>query len=150
MIRHGHTWRFIVFNTVFIANDTSLLSVFCFFTHKQKGIWGAIAATVGMVVPSIVIIYAISMFFNQFLEIGIIASAFRGIKVGVGVIIVNAGIKMMKDVPKNGLPRLILLGAFAAMLVINLFALDFSTLWLLVAAGIVGLSAYLVKGGEGK
>jgi len=118
--------------------------------YKEKGVMGAIAATVGMVVPSLVIIYAISMFLNQFLEIGIIANAFRGIKVGVGVIIINAGVKLLKDVPKTGLPRIILLCAFTAMMLINLLALDFSTVWLLVAAGAVGLSAYLVRGGAAK
>lgn len=118
--------------------------------YKEKGVMGAIAATVGMVLPSLVIIYAISMFLNRFLEIGIIASAFKGIKVGVGVIIINAGVKLLKDVPQTGLPRMILLCAFVAMMLINLLALDFSTVWLLVAAGAVGLSVYLVKGGEGK
>ena len=118
--------------------------------YKEKGVMGAIAATVGMVVPSLVIIYAISMFLNKFLEIGIIANAFRGIKVGVSVIIINAGVKLLKDVPKTGLPRIILLCAFIAMMLINLLALDFSTVWLLVAAGAVGLSAYLVRGGAAK
>lgn len=118
--------------------------------YKEKGVPGAIAATVGMVLPSLVIIYAISMFLNRFLEIGIIANAFKGIKVGVSIIIINAGIKLLKDVPKTGLPRLILLCAFAAMMLINLLALDFSTVWLLVAAGALGLCAYHLKGGEGK
>ncbi len=118
--------------------------------YKEKAILGAVAATVGMVLPSLVIIYAISMFLNRFLEIGIIASAFKGIKVGVSVIIINAGVKLLKDVPKTGLPRIILFCAFAAMLLINALALDFSTVWLLVAAGVVGLSVYLVKGGAAK
>ncbi|MBQ2854167.1 MAG: chromate transporter [Oscillospiraceae bacterium] len=118
--------------------------------YKEKGVWGAIAATVGMVLPSLAIIYAISMFLNRFLEIGIIANAFRGIKVGVGVIIINAGVKLLKDVPKQGLPRVILLCALAAMLLINVFALDFSTVWLLVTAGVAGFAAYRVKGGAGK
>ena len=118
--------------------------------YKEKGVLGAAAATVGMVLPSLVIIYAISMFLNRFLEIGIVASAFKGIKVGVSVIIINAGVKLLKDVPKTGLPRIILLCAFIAMMLINLLALDFSTVWLLVAAGAVGLSAYLVRGGAVK
>lgn len=118
--------------------------------YKEKGILGSAAATVGMVLPSLIIIYAISLFLNNFLEIGIVASAFRGIRVGVGVIIINAGVKLLKDVPKSGLPRIILLCAFGAMMLINIFAVDFSTVWLLVAAGTVGLAAYLLKGGEAK
>ena len=116
-----------------------------FVGYKEKGIAGAVAATVGMVLPSLVIIYAISMFLNRFLEIGIIANAFRGIKVGVSVIIINAGVKMLKDIPKTGLPRVILLCALAAMLLINVFALDLSTVVLLIAAGVVSLAVYLGK-----
>ena len=67
--------------------------------YRTHGILGAAAATLGMVTPSFVIIYAISRFLDNFLEIGIIASAFRGIKVGVGIVIINAGINMIKKIP---------------------------------------------------
>ena len=115
--------------------------------YRQKGIWGSVAATAGMVGPSLIIIYAISMFFNQFLEISVVASAFHGIKVGVGIIIINAGIKMLKDVPQKRLPRGIVLCAAVSLLVINMFSLNISTVVMLVAAGFVGLAAYRVKGG---
>ena len=115
--------------------------------YKEKGVAGAAAATMGMVLPSLIIIYAISMFFNRFLEIPLVANAFKGIKVGVSVIIINAGIKLLKDVPKSGLPRIILICAFAAMMLINIFSLDISTVWLLVAAGAVSMAVYLAKKG---
>ena len=115
--------------------------------YCQKGIWGSVAATAGMVGPSLIIIYAISMFFNQFLEISVVASAFHGIKVGVGIIIINAGIKMLKDVPQKRLPRGIVLCAAVSLLVINMLSLNISTVVMLVAAGFVGLAAYRMKGG---
>lgn len=115
--------------------------------YRQKGIKGALAATVGVVLPSLIIICAIAMFLEQFLEIGIIANAFRGIQVGVGVIIVNAGIKMLKDIPKTWLARCILIGACTVLLAANLFAVNISTIALLVSAGIIGFAVYQVKGG---
>ena len=115
--------------------------------YKEKGFWGAAAATVGMVLPSLLVICIIAMFLDQFLEIGFIANAFKGIKVGVGVIIVNAGIKMLKDIPKTKLARFILVAACAVMLLTDIFALNISTIVLLVSAGVLAFGAYKVKGG---
>ena len=115
--------------------------------YREKGFRGAVAATAGMVLPSLLIICAIAMFLERFLEIGIIASAFKGIKVGVGVIIVNAGIKMLKDIPKTKLARFVLIGACLIMLAVNLFGLKLSTIVLLVSAGLIGFASYKVKGG---
>ena len=49
--------------------------------YMQAGLAGAVSATLGMITPSFLIIYLISMFFDNFLEITIIASAFKGIKI---------------------------------------------------------------------
>ena len=68
---------------------------------RQAGIPGAIAATLGIVFPSFAIIYLISMFLERFLEIRIIASAFTGIKLCVALLILNAGINMVKKMKKN-------------------------------------------------
>ncbi|MBR5756416.1 MAG: chromate transporter, partial [Firmicutes bacterium] len=56
---------------------------------KKKGIAGAVAATLGVVIPSFVIILAISFFLDRFLEIKWVASAFRGIRIAVGILIVD-------------------------------------------------------------
>ena len=63
--------------------------------YRQKGFWGSVIATLGMVFPSFVIIYVISMFLDRFLEITLIANAFRGIKLAVGLLIVNAALNML-------------------------------------------------------
>jgi len=118
--------------------------------YLQKGMLGAIAGTAGMIGPSLIIIYTISRFFDRFLEIAVVASAFRGIKVGVGIIIINAGLKMLKDVPKEKLSRTIVLCAAVAMLVIKLFSLNISSVVLLIAAGVIGIVACRVKGGAAK
>ena len=64
--------------------------------YKQAGFWGALVATLGMVLPSFCFIFLISMFFDRFLEYPIVASAFQGIKIGVGLLICNAGLNMLK------------------------------------------------------
>ena len=73
--------------------------------YKKGGFLGAVAATVGMVLPSFCVIFLISQFLDNFLEIGIIASAFHGIKVGVGIVIINAGLNMLKKVKRPTLRK---------------------------------------------
>ena len=58
--------------------------------YRQKGFLGSMVTTLGIVLPSFVIIYIISMFLDNFLEITVIASAFKGIKLAVGLLILNS------------------------------------------------------------
>lgn len=115
--------------------------------YRRKGILGAAVSTLGMVTPSLVIIYTISQFLDNFLEIGIIASAFHGIKVGVGVVIINAGLNMLKKAKKTALSRVLMLAGLTAMLVINFLSLNISSIALMLAAGFVSLAVFKVKGG---
>ena len=127
-----------------------------FVGFKQKGLPGALFATVGITLPSFVIIYVISMFFDNFLEIGIIAKAFMGIKIAVGILILNAGINMLEKTKKKALPVTIVAVSFTVMMLINIFSVNFSSIVLLLIAAAVSLVFFLVgemskkKGGEGK
>ena len=127
-----------------------------FVGFKQKGLLGALFATVGITLPSFVIIYVISMFFDNFLEIGIIAKAFMGIKIAVGILILNAGINMLAKTKKKVLPVTIVIVSFTVMMLINIFSVNFSSIILLLIAAAVSLVFFLVgemskkKGGECK
>ena len=118
--------------------------------YAQGGILGSIAATFGVVLPSFVIIYLISSFFNNLLDIEIIGNAFKGIQVGVGIIILRAGYNLFKKMKKNVFTIIILICACLVMLAINFLGVDFSTIFLLLIAGVVGVTFYqiqkLVKG----
>ena len=72
--------------------------------YKMAGFWGAVWATIGMILPSFVVIYAISMFLDRFLEITVIANAFKGIQVAVGILILNAAINMIRKMKKKPSP----------------------------------------------
>ena len=111
---------------------------------------GAIAATVGMVLPSFCIIFLISRFLDRFLEITWIAHAFMGIKATVGILILDASIKMIKKMQKKPVPLTIMICAFTAMLLINVFALRISSITLMLIAAVVSLAIFLVKQNRGK
>ncbi|MEY8338273.1 chromate transporter [Lachnospiraceae bacterium 62-35] len=117
---------------------------------QQAGILGAAAATIGVVFPSFLIIYTISMFLDHFLELAFISNALKGIKIGVGILILNAGITMARKLEKKVLTYAIMLGSFTAMLLINIFSLDFSSISLMLAAAFISLAVFLAKGGGKK
>ena len=119
--------------------------------YKQKGIMGAVAATIGMILPSFVIIYLITGFLDRFLEIWWVARAFAGIKIAVGILIVDAAIKLIKHMKKNLLSILILAGAFIFVMLINLFSVIFSSVTLILLSAVIGICSYLIGNlSEGK
>lgn len=122
--------------------------------QKQAGIPGSVVATVGLVVPSFVIIYLISTVLDHFLEISFIANAFKGIKIGIGLLILSVAITMLKKMPRKPLARVIAGCAFAAILLINFLSLKISSIALMLMAGAVSLCVFVAgdasrkKGGE--
>ncbi len=111
---------------------------------KKNGLLGAAAATLGVILPSFLIILLISFFFDRFLEIKWVASAFRGIKIAVGILITDAAIRMIAKTKKKPLPIILIVCSFAAVMLINVFALRLSTVVLMLAAAAVSLIVYLV------
>ena len=87
--------------------------------YKQAKMLGAIAATLGIVLPSFLIIYFISIGFNQFLEYAWVNNAFQGIKVGVAILILDAGHKMYQKSKKKQ-TVMIALGIMFAVLLLKL------------------------------
>ncbi len=136
-------------NVTVIAESTpGPIAINCatFVGFKQAGLLGALTATFGMVFPSFVIIYTVSMFLDNFLEITLIANAFKGIKVAVGILVLDAAITMIRKMHRRVLPKVIMLCSFAAMLLINIFAWDFSSIALMLVAAAISLAIFCVKG----
>lgn len=113
-----------------------------FIGYRKAGVLGAIASTLGMVLPSWIIIIAIAAFFEVFNENVYVVAAFQGIRVVVVVLILNAVIRMGKKSIKNVLHVILFLTAFA----VTMFA-PISPIYVVVAAGIIGIVASLLKGG---
>ena len=117
---------------------------------RQGGFPGAAVATLGIVLPSFLVIFAISRFLDRFLEIRAVASAFKGVKLAVGVLVLDAGLRMLRRMPKKPLPVIILAMTLALMLLVNFTALRLSSVVLLLAAAALSLAVFAAKkrGGE--
>ena len=133
--------------TVIAESTPGPIAINCatFTGYKKAGFLGALAATLGIIVPSFSIIYLISMFLDNFLELTLVANAFKGIKVAVGILILDAAVTMIKKMHKKKLPRVIMLCSCAIMLCINIFAWTFSSISLMLIAAAVSLTVFLLN-----
>ena len=143
--------------TVIAESTPGPIAINCatFVGYKQKGLPGAVMATLGMILPSFLVILLISTFLEHFLEIAWIANAFKGIRIAVGILILDAALKMIRKMPKKRMPLTIMICAAALMLLVNLFSWDLSSIVIMLAAGVVSLSLFImgkasIKGGAPK
>ena len=134
-------------NVTVIAESTpGPIAINCatYIGYKREGVPGAIAATLGISLPSFVLIYLISLVFNWFLGISWVASAFRGISVCVVFLIFAAGLKMLKKMKKTAFGIAVTSVTFALMLVLSLFSVSFSSIFYILIAGSLGALIYAI------
>jgi len=136
-------------NVTVIAESTpGPIAINCatFVGYKKAGTLGAVISTFGIVLPSFVIVFLVSMFLDSFLEITIIANAFKGIKIAVGILILDAAVTMIKKMQKKAVPRIIMICSFGIMLLVNIFSWNFSSISLMILAALVSMVIFLLQG----
>lgn len=113
--------------------------------YKIEGVEGAAASTVAVCIPSFAVIYLISLVFDQFLSLSVVASAFRGIQVCVIYLILSAGLKMLKNLQRSAFNIAVLAVVIAAMVGCSLAAVSFSSIYYILLCGAAGVLLYLLK-----
>lgn len=115
--------------------------------YKRRKLLGSVIATIGMVLPSFIIIYLISIFLDNFLEISIVSNALKGIKIAVGILIVDASLKMFKKMSRKLLPMAIFAVSFIVIMLTNILAINFSSIYLMLIMALVSLVAFVISRG---
>ena len=119
--------------------------------YKLAGVPGAAVATVAVCLPSFLIIYAISLFFEQFTQLTVIANAFKGIQVCVIYLIFSAGVRMLQALDHSLFSSGVLLSVFLAMTSLSLAGISVSSILLILLSGAAGVAAWLLgRRKEGK
>lgn len=113
------------------------VNVATFVGYKNRGVIGAIFSTAGMIFPSLIIITLIAAFLQNFAELEIVKHAFAGIRVCVGVLVLNAVQTLWKKGVIDKATMAIALVVFLGMLL-----LDVSPIFFVIGAGVAG---WLVK-----
>lgn len=126
-----------IMNMVIIAESTPgviAVNSATFVGYKVGGIWGGIIATLGVVLPSFMIILLISLFWGSVKDNKYVAAAFRGIRCAVAVLIFNALKKLGKQVELKWYNVL----AIAVVFAISVFT-SFDVIYLIIIGGVVGI-----------
>lgn len=118
--------------------------------YKSSGVMGALLATVGVCIPSFVIIYLISLFFDAFLSLTLVSYAFKGIQVCVVYLILTAGLKMLKQTEKNVFNVTVLSLTFCVMILFSVLAVSFSTIFYILICGAAGVCVYFIGNLKGR
>jgi len=119
--------------------------------YKLAKVPGAATATVAVCLPSFLIIYAISLFFEQFTQLTVIANAFKGIQVCVIYLIFSAGVRMLKALDKSPFATGVLAAVMLVMVGLSLAGVRISSILLILLSGAAGVAAWLIgRRKEGK
>ncbi|MCI8549931.1 MAG: chromate transporter [Lachnospiraceae bacterium] len=112
--------------------------------YKVAGMRGAVLATAGMMLPSFLLLFVISNFFESILTIPIISKAFRGVRIAVAVLIIQAAIKMIKKIilkstcKKIQIPIIVFF--FFLVLALNIAGIHISTIYFVMCSGLAGFA----------
>ena len=109
--------------------------------YKIAGIIGSVVATIGLAIPSFIIIFVISYFYKDFMQWTVIQAAFKGLKVGVVILLINAVIKLKKGVKVDLIGLILFVIALSLTIVASIFTFEFKylSLCLIVFGILVGL-----------
>lgn len=106
--------------------------------YKVAGILGAIVSTLGLALPSFIIIFIISFFYKDFMQIHFFDAAFKGLKIGVILLLLNAVIKLGKSFKKNAITLIIFSLVLITSIVFSFLNTGFNYLTLiLIGLGIL-------------
>ena len=131
-----------ILDVVAIAESTPgpiAINAATFVGYHVAGFAGAVAATLGVVLPSFVIILAISGLLQQFQDLKVVRYAFNGIRVGVLVLMLKALIKMFRANRKGALPYVLMGLAFALTALVGV-----NTFLVIILCGVLGLVSSLL------
>ncbi len=116
-----------------------------FVGYKMLGFIGSFLATLAVCIPSFAIIYLISIFYDAFMSLTAVAYAFEGVKVGIAIMVTTAGVNMLRKADKNAFSWGIFLLTFAAAVCIDIFSLNFSTVYIILIGAALGLIAQIIR-----
>ena len=143
--KHGWVTEDDILDIIAIAESTPgpiAINSATFVGYRACGVIGSVGATLGVVLPSFVLIFAISFVLRQFQEIKAVQYAFQGIRAGVLALLCKALWGMYKKNKKNWASYIVMAGSFVLTAVV-----DVSVLPVLIGCAVFGLvTARLMKG----
>ena len=119
-----------------------------FVGYKLRGFLGALVSTIGVVLPSFILISLISLVFEWFLGFEIIEFAFKGANAAVAVLILNAALKLFKKCEKSAYTYIALALAIVLGLIFMIFSI--STVIIIIIGLVIGVVYYTILDNKAK
>ncbi len=118
-----------------------------FIGYRTAGIMGSVCATLGVVLPSFIIILALSSVLLYVRDVPVVNYALRGIRAGVLALVVKALWGLFKQSPKNAFSCVLMFLSFVAVAIF-----DAKVLIVIISGAFLGLASLLFsrKAGEKK
>ncbi len=116
-----------------------------FIGYRQGGVAGAAFSTIGVCLPSFLIIFGISFFFDAFLSLSYVSYAFKGIRVCVIYLILSSGWKLLKTMERTPFSLLLFGTVFSAILIFSLLSVRFSSVLYILLSALAGFFLYLIQ-----
>lgn len=113
--------------------------------YKVAGVLGSIFATLGMVLPSLIIISIISLFFDAFVKLNLVSKAFKGIQACVAFLILSAGLKMFLKSKKDAFSITLFSLVVISIITCSLLSVKFSSIYYILIGAILGIIVYLIS-----
>ncbi len=111
-----------------------------FVGNRVAGTLGAIAAAIGVVLPSFIIIVLIAMFMDNVQDIPLVKEAFLGVRAGVCAMILLSAINFWQKIVKGRLEIIIVVCAFIAITFVQI-----NVIYIISGAGMIGFIRYFIN-----
>ena len=114
-----------------------------FIGNRSGGILGATLATLGVVLPSFIIIFVISAVLREFQRLEAVQFAFMGIRAGVLALLLKALFSMYRSCKQSLFAYIVMAAAFLMVAIVEQF-LNISVLYVIIGCALAGLIYSLV------
>ena len=117
-----------------------------FVGYRAAGILGSVCATLGVVLPSFVVILLLSFVLRQFQELQAVRYAFAGIRAGVLALLIKSLYTMYQKSPKGWAAYIVMGGSFILTAIF-----DINVLFVIIGCAVFGIvTSYAMERRAGK
>lgn len=137
-----------ILEVIAIAESTPgpmTINMATFVGYKIKGFFGSLVATLSVSLPSFIIIFVISLFLQQFLALEYVTYAFVGINAAVAILIIFAGLDMIKKMKKTLLPVTLMILTLGLSILFDVLDIPFSAIYYILIGGFIGILLSLYR-----
>ena len=110
--------------------------------YKRGGFFGALLSTLGVIITPFTLMFVISLFLSNLLSVEAVKYAFMGVKVGVVFLLLKVSITLIKEIKKDVFGVILMTLVLIAMVLLTIFAINFSAIYFILLGAVLGLLIY--------